>query len=105
MDYHSMSLVELKQLAKDHKPKIKQYYIKKRHELIQLLTMKTLPESFILEKKKRSELIQEAKEKGYKGIYNLKRHELLELLHPGLKQNNKDNDHAEKHDNPEHGKS
>jgi hypothetical protein len=103
MDYHSMSLVELKQAAKNHEPKIKQYYILKRHELIKLLTMKELPQSYILEKKKRSELIAEAKARGFEKFWNLKKSELLELLYPSLKQDNQNNDHAKKHDNPKHG--
>ena len=104
MEYHAMSLVELKQAAKSHTPKIKQYYILKRHELIKLLTMEQLPQSYILEKKKRSELIAEAKARGYTRFWNLKKSELLELLYPSLKQNDQDNDHAKKHDDPEHGK-
>lgn len=103
MEYHSMSLVELKQAAKNHEPKIKQYYILKRHELIKLLSMKELPESYILEKKKRSELIAEAKARGYTKFWNLKKAELLELLHPSLKKDDKDDDHAKKHDDPKHG--
>jgi len=98
-----MSLVELKQTAKNHQPKIKQYYILKRHELIKLLSMKELPEAYILEKKKRSELIAEAKARGYTKFWNLKKAELLELLHPSLKKDNKDDDHAKKHDDPKHG--
>ena len=102
MDYHNMSLIELKQIAKNHTPKIKQYYIKKRHELIEILTMTKLPDSYILDKKKRSELIQEAKERGFEKVWNLKRSELVELLYPGFKQNDKDDDHAKEHDDPEH---
>lgn len=98
-----MSLVELKQAAKNHRPKIKQYYILKRHELIKLLTMKELPESYILEKKKRSELIAEAKARGFTKFWNLKKHELVELLYPSLKQDDQDNKHAKEHDDPEHG--
>lgn len=105
MDYHSMSLVELKQAAKNHQPKIKQYYILKRHELIKLLTMKDLPESYVLEKKKRSELIAEAKARGYTKFWNLKKAELLELLYPSFKKDNEDNDHAKKHDDPKHSES
>ncbi len=100
-----MSLVELKQCARDHKPKIKQYYTKRRHELIQLLSMKELPQSFILEKKKRSELIQEAKAKGYTAIWNLKKQELIELLYPSSKEYKQNHNHAEKHNHPEHGES
>lgn len=98
-----MSLVDLKQAAKNHQPKIKQYYILKRHELIKLLTMKELPQSYVLEKKKRSELIAEAKARGYSGFWNLKKAELLELLYPSLKKDNEDNNHAKKHDNPKQG--
>lgn len=100
-----MSLVELKDHAKNHKPKIKLYYIKKRHELIELLTMKELPKDLVLEKKKRSELIKEAKAKGYEKVWNLKKYELIELLYPSFEKNDKDNNHAQKHNDPEHGKS
>ena len=95
-----MSLVELKQAAKNHEPKIKQYYILKRHELIKLLSMKELPQSYILQKKKRSELIAEAKARGYTKFWNLKKHELLELLYPSFEQDEQDNNHAKKHDDP-----
>lgn len=95
-----MSLVELKQHAKNHTPKIKQYYIKKRNELIEILSKKDLPNSFILEKKKRSELIEEAKDKGFEKVWNLKRSELIDLLYPSPKQDGKDYNHAEKHDDP-----
>jgi hypothetical protein len=40
----SMSLVELKQLAKGRR--IKQYYIMRRAQLLQLLAMQELPKSF-----------------------------------------------------------
>ena len=105
MDYHTMSLNELKQIAKNHNPKIKQYYIKKRHELIEILSMTKFPDSYILDKKKRSELIEEAKERGFEKVWNLKRSELIELLYPSSKQNDKNNDHAEKHDDPKHSES
>ena len=98
-----MSLVELKQAAKNHEPKIKQYYILKRHELIKLLTMKELPQSYVLEKKKRSEMIAEAKARGYTKFWNLKKAELLELLYPSLKKDGKNDDHAKEHNDPKHG--
>lgn len=99
-----MSLADLKKVARDHKPPIKQYYIKKRIELIRLLTMNELPDSFILEKKTIAELRKEAIEKGYKNIWKLRRSELMELLYPGTEQNDHDKDHTKKHDNPEGGK-
>lgn len=100
-----MSLVELKQAARDHNPPIKQYYIKSRIELIKILTMKELPESFILEKKRIAELRKEAIDKGYKNIWKLRRAELMELLYPDTEKNDHDDNHAKKHDNPEHGES
>lgn len=99
-----MSLVQLKEAARDHKPPIKQYYIKSRLELIRILTMEELPESFILEKKKICDLRKEALAKGYKNIWRLRRAELMELLHPSTKQNHHDHQHAKKHDDPEGGK-
>lgn len=101
MDYHSMSLVELKQAARDHKPPIKYYYIKTRLELIQLLTLKELPTSFILEKKTLAALRKEAIDKGHTNIWKLKKAELMELLYPRAHENHQNNDHTKKHDDPE----
>jgi hypothetical protein len=82
MDYHSMSLAELKQIARDRTPKIKKYYIIPRTKLIELLIMDKLPESFIIEKKTIHELRKEAQSKNLPNIWNLKRSELMELLYP-----------------------
>jgi hypothetical protein len=82
MDYHSMSLAELKQIARDRTPKIKKYYIIPRTKLIELLIMDKLPESFIIEKKTIHELRKEAQCKNLPNIWNLKRSELMELLYP-----------------------
>jgi hypothetical protein len=82
MDYHSMSLAELKQVARDRTPKIKKYYIIPRAKLIELLTMENLPQSFIIEKKTIHELRKEAQTKNLPNIWNLKRSELMELLYP-----------------------
>ncbi len=98
-----MSLVELKQAARDHDPPIKYYYIKSRVELIQLLSMKELPESFRLEKKTIAELRKEAIEKGHKNIWKLKKAEIMELLYPRAQKNNQNDNHAKKHDDPEKG--
>ncbi len=95
-----MSLVDLKQAARDHKPRIKQYYIKTRLELIQILSMKELPRSFILEKKTIAELRKEALDRGHKSIWKLKKAELLELLYPSSQENNQNNYHTKEHDNP-----
>jgi hypothetical protein len=99
-----MSLVELKQAARDHDPPIKYYYIKSRLELIQLLCMKELPESYVLEKKTIAELRKQAIERGYKHIWKLKKAELMELLYPRAHQHNQNNNHTKKHDDPEESK-
>lgn len=99
-----MSLADLKKVARDHEPPIKQYYIKSRLELIRILTMKELPESFILEKKTISQLRKEATERGFKNIWKFRRSELKELLYPSTQENDHDEDHTKKHDNPEGGK-
>jgi hypothetical protein len=76
----SLSLVELKQIAKQRR--IKQYYILKRVQLIQLLSMAELPKSFIIEKMTINQLREEAKRKGVRGFWTLRREQLVELLFP-----------------------
>lgn len=99
--YHSMYISELKEEAK--KRGIKFYYIKKRAELIQLLTMKELPEINIVEKKTIKVLREEAKDKGIDKPYSYKREHLVRLLYPHLyttEEHHKDYDGTQKHDNP-----
>ena len=98
-----MSLVELKQVAKNHVPKIKQYYIKSKLELIQILTLKDFPEEMIVSKKKISELRKEAQARNLPGIWNLRRAELVDLLYPSTNQNNQDHNNRQKHDHPQKG--
>jgi len=105
MEIHSMSIVQLKQLARDHRPRIKQYYTKKRIDLIKILSLKELPESFVIEKLTIHELRKQAREKNIPNVWILKRHELVELLYPRFHQNNQDNQRAEKHDYPNKGDS
>jgi hypothetical protein len=76
----SMSLVELKQLAKQRR--IKHYYILKRTQLLQLLNMAELPKSFLIEKMTINQLREEAKRKGIRGFWTLRREQLVELLFP-----------------------
>jgi hypothetical protein len=80
MDLHTLSLVELKQQAKGRR--IKQYYIMKRHQLIQLLSLPELPHSLVLEKLTIVQLREEAKSRGIRGFWGLSRDELLEMLYP-----------------------
>ena len=76
----SLSLVEIKQLAKQRR--IKQYYILKRAQLIQILSLPELPKSFIIEKMTIAQLREEAKRKGVRGFWTLRREQLVELLFP-----------------------
>lgn len=104
-DYHSMSLVDLKHAAKNHTPKIKQYYIKSRAELIQILTMGEFTQDMIVAKKTLAELRKEAQGRKLPGIWKLRRAELVELLYPGPKQNNKNDDGGKEHDDPQKSES
>ena len=76
----SMSIIELKQIAKQRR--IKQYYILKRAQLLQILNMPELPKSFIVEKMTIGELREEAKRKGLRGFWTLRREQLVQLLFP-----------------------
>ena len=86
MELHSLSSVELKELAK--KKRIKHYYIKKRCELITILSKPILPESFIVDKKTIIELREEAKVRGFIGISLLNRESLVDILYPHLSKKN-----------------
>lgn len=99
MDYTQMSLVELKQCAKERK--IKQYYIMKRLQLIQLLSMSELPISFKIEKMTIHELRDEAKRKGIRGFWSLHRDELVELLYGAPQQENENSPKQERPHNAE----
>lgn len=95
----SLSLVDLKKLAKERR--IKQYYIMRRAQLLELLALPELPREFILEKKTIVQLRQEAKESGMRGFWRMTREELLHLLYPDTEQNQKDQGNTEKHHEPE----
>lgn len=105
MDYSAMSLVELKQAAKNHTPKIKQYYVKSRSELISILSMTEFPEQMKIEKMRIAELREEAKKQGHSNIWKMRRRELLELLYPSAQQHHQNDNGTQKHDNPECSKS
>jgi hypothetical protein len=104
MDYHSMSLIELKQAAKNHIPKIKQYYVKSRKELIEILTMKVIPEKMVIEKKTITQLREEAKNRNLTNIWKLRRQELVDLLYPSSQEYNQNNNRGDKHDHIQEGK-
>lgn len=75
-----MSLIDLKKAAKGRR--IKQYYIMKRHQLIQILSMNELPECFKIEKFTIHELREQARQKGIRGFWTLHRDDLVKLLYP-----------------------
>jgi len=100
-----MSFQDLKIAARDHPTKIKGYYLKPKAELIRLLTMDKLPDSYRIEKLTIRELQQEAKDRNFTGIWTLSRTELVDLLYPSSKQNNEDDDSGKKHDDPKKSKS
>lgn len=108
--YHTLSLVELKQIAKTRR--IKMYYIKKRVELIQLLSMTQLPTYMKIEKMTIHELRAEAKKRDIRGYWTLRREKLVELLFPEndgqgnpdetpTHQNEKNHGDAYEHDSPQ----
>lgn len=100
MNYDSLSIVELKQAAKARR--IKMYYTKKRVELIRLLSMPELPESYRIEKMTIVQLRQEAKERGMYGFWNLNRDELVKLLYPlrrDIDQESKISEYTDDHEN------
>jgi hypothetical protein len=76
----TLSLVDLKKIAQARR--IKQYYIKKREELIALLKMGDLPFAFTLEKMTIAELREQAKQKGLRGFWSLHRDDLIRVLYP-----------------------
>ena len=84
MNYHELSLPDLKVLARDRVPKIKNYYIMKKAQLIQYLLMTELPEKMIIEKKTLKTLQEEAKARGIPKVWKMRRAELLEVLYPDL---------------------
>ena len=94
----NMSLVELKRLAKTKK--IKQYYIMKKDDLIELLRMDSLPFKFKLQKMTIAELRETAKERGMRGFWGLSKDELMETLFPHKDQ--QDDSQTCKHENPQH---
>lgn len=98
MNIDTMSLVELKQLAKTKK--IKQYYIMKRADLIQILTMEELPFKYRLEKMTITEMRMLAKEKGMRGFWSLSKSQLSEKL---FASDDKKEDYSEasEHEDPE----
>ena len=101
MDYESLSLVELKQLAKNHTPKIKQYYVKSKAELIAILSMTEFPEEMKIAKMRMADLREEAKKRGHSNFWKMRREQLVQLLYTSPEKNDENDNHTEEHDDPE----
>lgn len=82
MDYHQMTLPELKALAKDHEPKIKHYYIMPRAMLIEILMKDKFDQKMIVDKKTLKQLQAEAKSRGIPKVWSFRRAELVDILYP-----------------------
>lgn len=101
----SLSLVELKQLAKTRH--IKMYYTMKRNDLVRLLSMPDLPDSYKIDKMTIVQLRKEAKERGMRGFWGLSREELVNLLYPDgqlrhhVDKESQNSNNAEKSKDPE----
>jgi len=80
MSVETLSLIELKQLAKDKH--IKYYYTKSKRELIELLSLEDIPTFIKVQKITIRSLRQEAKEKGIEKIWTKSRQQLVEELYP-----------------------
>jgi hypothetical protein len=78
MDYSTLSLVDLKKHAKQ--ARIKQYYVMKRAQLIELLSMDVLPINLRVEKMTIHQLREEAKKREVKGLWNMSRGQLVDVL-------------------------
>ena len=102
MDYSAMSLIELKKHAKTLR--IKQYYIMKHRQLIELLSMDKLPEAIRIEKLTIHQLREKAKEMHIRGFWNLRRDQLVELLFSDKNpphQDEKNQGNTDKHNDPQ----
>lgn len=100
MEYSRMSLADLKKVARDHRPRIKKYYVMSKTELLSILTTPEFPETLKVEKMKLVELRAEAKKRNIPGTWKLRRAELFELLYASPHKNDKNDDHAQKHNDP-----
>lgn len=96
--FENMSLVELKQVAKTRK--IKQYYIMKKEQLVELLMMEELPFKFRLEKMTISEMRAIAKQRGMRGFWSLSKEQLCDKLF-GSHDEKKDDSKTCKHEDPQ----
>ena len=89
-----MTLAELKVVAKTHRPRIKQYYIKSKAELLEILSAPAFPERMRIEKMKLGELREEARKRKVPGLWKYRRAQLLEILYPRAEEHHQNDDGA-----------
>lgn len=100
MDIRNLPIIELKKLAKCRK--IKQYYIMKKDDLVELLLMEELPFKYRLEKMTITELRALAKERGMRGFWGLSKEELTRVLFPSTGDDQqKNHGEAGEHEDPQ----
>jgi len=95
----NLPLLELKKMAKTRK--IKQYYIMKKDDLIELLALEELPFKYRLEKMTITELRAVAKERGMRGFWGLSKEDLSRLLFPPGNDHQKNDGEASEHEDPQ----
>jgi hypothetical protein len=105
LNYADMSLVELKQIAKERRY-IKLYYVLPKDELVRILSLPEPPMEMKLSKLTIKQLREEAKQRDIHGFWNLSRADLLNLLYPPLQQtatnkNQQNESHANEHNDPQ----
>jgi hypothetical protein len=76
----TMEYAELKKLAKERR--IKKYYVMPKAELVKLLSMPELPQTYAIAKKTYKELLKEAQEKNIARSWTKTKQELIEILYP-----------------------
>jgi hypothetical protein len=76
----SMEYAELKKMAKERK--IKKYYVMQKAELVRLLSMPELPQSYTIAKKSYKELLKEAQAKDVPRSWTKTKQELIDILYP-----------------------
>lgn len=106
LNYAEMSLVELKQIAKERRY-IKLYYVLPKEELVRILSLPEPPLEMKLSKMTIKQLREEAKMRDIHGFWNLSRADLLQLLYPAgnnktaSDKNQENQGHANEHNDPE----
>lgn len=103
----TLSLAELKKHSKGRG--IKQYYIMKKEDLLELLKMPAIPMKYRIEKMTITELRDIAKQRGLRGFWGLSKADITKLLfpehqevnHTATDQHEKNDSKAGEHENPE----